>query len=93
MTKTKLHLLIFFIILNIFDGLTTMIILNQSGTEINPIMSFIITNWSYFGMWATKIWILVMLGCFCRKFSEHFYITLVTVLTSVVLFNLGGQLI
>ncbi len=89
----KSYLYLFFVLLNVFDCLTTMAVMNHGGVEVNPAMVLIINNYSYVGMWAVKALVLLPIGFFLEKLSECSYVILITVFTAVVTTNLIGMIL
>ncbi len=92
----KVYLYVGLWVLNIFDCLTTMAIINLAGieAEANPIMRWILVNWGVGGMWVVKGSILSLLAAFkLDTFSTHFWIVLNTIFSLVVIFNLIGLIL
>ena len=92
MYKTKIYLFVMLIVLNIFDCLTTTIVLNSYGTqaELNPTMRYIIEQVGLSGMWWAKAIIILPLGFFINRLSEEFFVILNLVFTLIVAINLVG---
>ena len=70
--RRKLVTLTFLLLLlNIFDITATMYIINNGGTEINPIVNF---AWENIGVWIiifVKLFLPLLLGMLCVWWTKH----------------------
>jgi len=84
MNKKLLILFILLLIFNIFDVYSTMILLNTGNFfEINPLMLYVINNFSYLGALIVKMSIIIFLYIFIylSNKGQEYYIKLIAIPT------------